>query len=308
MRPRPPDPARRAVTRLAPAKVNLALHVTGRRADGYHEIDTLVGFAGIADRLSAAPADTIEMIATGPFAGLIDGPPQANLVARAARLLAGAARSAGSTPGGARLTLEKNLPVAAGLGGGSADAAAALAALIELWRLPPHLGLGAIAAALGADVAMCLQSLPLRARGIGERIERLAGARRLDAILVNPRVALPTSAVFAALTHRSSPPIPALPADPFDPDFLADLRNDLEAPAARLAPVIADVLALLSRQPGCRLARMSGSGATCFALFDDAAAAARAHRSVIDIAPQWWSVPTEIGGSPPPAGAGPAAR
>lgn len=287
------------IERLARAKVNLALHVTGERQDGYHEIDTIVGFADSGDRITVepAPAGEIRFSFCGPFAADLPQAAGDNIVARAAHALQDAARRHGSGGFGAAIALEKNLPVASGLGGGSADAAAVLLALRQMWRLPDGFDLAALAVTLGADVPMCLQSAPLRARGIGERTEPLDGARPLPALLVNPRVALSTPAVFAALRQKENAPIGPFGDDPFDPAFLAKLRNDLEAPARSLAPAVGEVIALLGRQQGCLLARMSGSGATCFGLFADAEAAAAAHRHFIDRAPQWWSVPTRIGGS-----------
>ena len=263
------------VVEPAPAKVNLHLHVTGRRADGYHLLDSLVVFAGASDELRAAPAADLALSVEGPeAAGLAEEPD--NLVLRAARALAAAA----GRPAAAALRLEKRLPVASGIGGGSADAAAALRALARLWS--PGLddaALAAIALGLGADVPACLASRPCRMGGIGEV---LAPAPRLPAcgiVLANPRVALPTPAVFRARTGNVSPPARLPPAWGDAAAMardLAMLRNDLEPPAIALCPAVAEVLAVLGSLPGCLLARMSGSGATCFALMPDAAAARRA--------------------------------
>lgn len=194
--------------REARAKINLALHVTGRRADGYHEIDTLVGFASIGDHIRAEPYDGLSLAVTGPFAAGLSANPQDNLAMRAARLLAEAATDTGHAVSGARLTLDKRLPIASGMGGGSADAAATLLALARLWALPDDFDLTAIAVRLGADVAMCLQSRPLRARGIGEIIKPVLNATSVSAILVNPRVELPTPAVFGALSGKENPRFP----------------------------------------------------------------------------------------------------
>ena len=172
--------------------------------------------------------------------------------------------------------------------------------LRALWDLPKDFPLNAIASRLGADVPMCLASRPLRARGIGEQIEPLTGAGRLHAVLVNPGVAVATPQVFAALTDKANVPIGELPGDPFDPAFLGGLRNDLEAPARGLFPDIGEVLDLIATQKGCLLARMSGSGATCFGLFADREAANAAHRAIVDTAGQWWSAPVEIAGATPP--------
>ena len=292
------------IERFAAAKINLALHVTAQRGDFYHDIDTLVGFADIGDRLrfEEAPDGEFDLALGGPFgaelgeAGMAEGD---NIVLRAAMALSAAARQAGLSPGGAKITLEKNLPVASGLGGGSADAAATLSGLGALWNLPETFSRSAIAAGLGADVPMCLASRPLRARGIGERIDPLVGAGALHAVLVNPRVAVATPRVFAALSQKANPAIGTLPDDPFDPSFLAGLRNDLEAPARRLFPVIGATLARLAGTEGCLLARMSGSGATCFGLYPDREAALAAHRAIVDTQGDWWSAPAVIVGAHP---------
>ena len=271
-----------ATEAFAPAKVNLTLHITGRRADGYHLLDSLVAFAAVGDRIRAQPADALGLTVTGPAAqGLTTGPD--NLVLRAARLI-GNGR-------GATLTLHKVLPTAAGLGGGSADAAATLRALADLWHIAmptPDAILG-----LGADVPVCLAGRPARMSGIGDQITPLAAALPPAAlVLVNPGQALSTAAVFTALARHDHPPMP--PSLPSFADaatlaaFLAAMRNDLETPAIRLAPVIAEVRAALAAQPGCLLARMSGSGATCFGLFADHSAAETAARKITRDAPHWW--------------------
>lgn len=259
----------------APAKVNLFLHVTGRRADGYHLLDSLAVFGPAADALHAAPADGLSLTLEGPFGASLEAEPE-NLVLRAARHLAAAA---GIEPRAA-LRLEKRLPVASGIGGGSADAAAALRLLDRLWGL----GFGAarlreIGAALGADVPVCIESRPARMGGVGEAISPAPVLPECGLLLVNPGVALATPAVFRARSDDFSPPA-ALPAGWPDAAAmardLASLRNDLEAPAITLCPQVAEVLAALAALPGCLLARMSGSGATCFGLFADAPAARRA--------------------------------
>ncbi|MCX7888891.1 MAG: 4-(cytidine 5'-diphospho)-2-C-methyl-D-erythritol kinase [Rhodobacteraceae bacterium] len=270
-----------AIEDFAPAKVNLTLHVTGRRADGYHLLDSLVVFADCGDRLRVEPGADLELVAEGPFAGAL-GPGADNLVLRAARLM---------DPGrGARITLRKNLPVAAGLGGGSADAAATLRALAALWAAP--LPDAAAAAGLGADVPVCLAGRPARMRGRGERIEPVAPLPEMALVLANPGERLATAEVFAALSARDNAPMPdQLPAwDGFEAlvSFLAAQRNDLEPPARRLRPAIGDVLAALSAQPGCRLARMSGSGATCFGLFAARPAADAAADALRRARPGWW--------------------
>lgn len=266
---------------FAPAKVNLTLHVTGRRADGYHLLDSLVVFAGVGDRLRLRPAQGLSLELEGPFASGI--PPGAdNLVLRAAQTL---------PPGpGAALILDKRLPPASGLGGGSGDAAAAMRLLARHRGQPaptPAAGL-----ALGADVPVCLAGRPARMSGIGERLTPCPALPPAWLVLANPRVETPTAAVFGALRHRDGPPMPdTLPAWPDATDlaqWLATMRNDLEAPARSLFPVIGEVLHALAAQPGCGLARMSGSGATCFGLFPTADTAATAARRLRADRPGWW--------------------
>lgn len=272
--------ARTAETEFAPAKINLALHVTGQRPDGYHLIDSLVVFAPVGDRLTAVPADELSLTVTGPFA---EGVPadESNLVLKAARLL-GRGR-------GAAITLEKCLPVASGIGGGSADAAAALRALSRLWELPlpdPEDVL-----ALGADVPVCLDSRPARMRGIGEIVEPLPPPVPVNIVLANPGQAVSTPQVFALLSERENPPLPEIPAFASAADvarFAATCRNDLQKPAVTLASAIADVLAALRATEGCLLARMSGSGATCFGLYADAEARDRARAALAGAHPDWW--------------------
>ena len=269
------------LTEFAPAKVNLYLHVVGRRADGYHLLDSLAVFAGIGDRLTAEPDEPLSLGVTGPFgAGLAADAD--NLVLRAATALAAAT---GVTPAG-RITLDKALPVASGIGGGSADAAATLRLLCRLWNVDPGAQrLAEIAASLGADVPVCLRSQPMRMRGIGEVLSPVPDLPDLGIVLVNPGVAISTPAVFRARTGDFSPP--AVLADGHGlVAALQTLHNDLQAPALQLAPVIGDVLTALAADPTCLLARMSGSGATCFGLYPSpraaGSAAARLQRD------GWW--------------------
>ena len=262
----------------APAKINLALHVTGRRADGYHLLDTLVVHGGAADEVIArardgAPIDAetpVSLALDGPFAAGLSTEPD-NLVLRAACLLAAEAGRTGRPITPLALTLVKRLPIASGVGGGSSDAAATLRLLDRLWGL----GLGrarlaALALPLGADVPMCVWGVPLRARGIGEAIELLPALPPFRLELANPGVAVSTPAVFKALASRDNPPLPPLPdhfADlPALVDWLGETRNDLEAAAISIVPSIADTLAEMRARPGCLFARMSGSGATCFGM------------------------------------------
>ena len=270
----------------ASAKVNLYLRLVGKRSDGYHLLDSLVVFAGIGDRLSAQASEDISLSVTGPFGAELVAEPD-NLVLRAARALAD---QAGIAPR-AHLTLEKHLPIASGIGGGSADAAAALRLLCRVWHLmPAPVDLARIAASLGADVPVCLGNRSARMRGIGEILDPSPGLPPFGLLLVNPGVAVSTVAVFRARTGGFSPEA-ALPERWQGlvemADCLTGLGNDLEDPAIVLCPVIAEVLAAIAAVPGCRLARMSGSGATCFGLFDEPLSAERAARDLAR--PGWWS-------------------
>lgn len=280
----------RAVVEHAPAKVNLDLRVCRRRDDGYHDLDSLVVFTEVGDRLSFTIADSLCLSIDGPFASELKGEPD-NLVLGAARLLA---EKAGRTPG-VRISLRKNLPVAAGLGGGSSDAAAALRGLARLWGLSAaQADLVSVARELGADVPACLEATPTRMRGIGDHLTPFKLPARLSLLLMNPRQAVPTPQVFKALAHLSTERRPVTRLDSIE-SFHADLRqsvNDLEAPAKRLAPIIGDVLDLIKRSGGCLLARMSGSGATCFGLFDHQDSLDDATRKLRAVRPDWWIVKT----------------
>lgn len=275
---------------MAPAKVNLALHVTGRRADGYHEIETLALFAAMADRLTADAAASTSLSISGPFAADLSAEAD-NLVLRAAQAVLNAV---GLQVSETEFHLEKNLPVASGIGGGSADAAAALIALKALWNLPGDQDLGAVAGRLGADVPMCLASVPLVARGAGERIEVVAIARPLPCVLVNPGVAVSTKDVFSTLARRDNPPMEPLPPGGPDIEWLKRQRNDLEPPAMTLCPQIGTAIAMLEARKGHLLARMSGSGATCFGLFATMPEAEEAAREIKVQQPGWWCVATQL--------------
>jgi 4-diphosphocytidyl-2-C-methyl-D-erythritol kinase len=269
----------------ASAKVNLFLHVVGRRPDGYHLLDSLVVFPAVGDTLRGTAAQAFSLALEGPFGGALpDGPD--NLVLRAAR---GMAELTG-TGIGARLTLVKSLPVASGIGGGSADAAAALHLLGRLWGVAPAAeALEALALRLGADVPVCLAGRPARMGGIGEVLSPAPGLPAFGLVLVNPGVAVSTPAVFRARVGRLSAPAVLPSAWPDAVAMardLAALGNDLEPPAVALCPVIGEVLAALRTRPGCLLTRMSGSGATCFGLFTDAAGAIAAAGTVRR--PGWW--------------------
>lgn len=280
-------PAAAVAARYAWAKVNLYLHVCGRRRDGRHEIDSLIVFVGIADHLSFEPARGLSVGVDGPFAeSLPKG--AGNLVLRAAQTLAEAC-----APGaGAHVRLTKRLPVAAGLGGGSADAAATLEGLAALWgRAPPPAAMPDIALRLGADVPVCLYGRPAFVGGIGEVIERAPPLPPAWLVLVNPGVPLATSRVFAARDGAFAAPgrwTSALPDVGALADVLAGLANDLEAPARALAPDIDSVLARLTRTPDVLLARLSGSGATCFGLFAGPDEARAAAAGIAAERADWW--------------------
>ena len=265
---------------FAPAKINLTLHVTGQRDDGYHLIDSLVCFAGVGDVLRAEPGEALTLALEGPEALGLSGEGD-NLVLRAARAFGGTR--------GAALTLDKRLPVASGIGGGSADAAAALRALSELWQVP--LPDGAAVLALGADVPMCLQGRPSRVQGIGEILDPAPPLPAMEILLVNPRTPVSTPEVFRRLECRANPPMGALPgwrdAARFC-DWLGAQRNDLLAPARSLAPAIDDALALIGAS-GALFTGMSGSGATCFGLYaPDGRRAPQAAERIRAARPGWW--------------------
>lgn len=269
------------------AKVNLTLHVTGRRADGYHELDSLIVFAATGDTLEIAAADDLTLTLSGPGAPSL-APESDNLVLRAARAL----KDRFEVRAGAALQLVKRLPVAAGLGGGSADAAAALRGLNAHWKLGASTEtLLEIAAGLGADVPVCLYGRPCYVSGIGERIEPAGALPKFWLVLVNPGVPLATPAVFAARTGAfSSPHRPAGALRDLDSlvTYLRAGRNDLEPAARRLVPDIDRVLDALGAAAGCRLARMSGSGATCFGLFGDEDDARTAAARISAVQKSWW--------------------
>ena len=277
----------------APAKVNLSLRVVGRQADGYHRLESLVAFAELGDVIHFAPAQAITLEVRGPFAGGLTDPDD-NLILKAAARLAERAEG----PPGASMILDKALPVASGIGGGSADAAAAIVGLCRLWGLDVEAReLAGIARALGADVPVCLAGVPAWVTGIGESLEPLPDFPRLPAVLANPGRPLSTAAVFAA---RHGPFADPMPRPRFTGgaalvDWLARSGNDLEAPARELEPEIGRVLEALAACSGCRLARMSGSGATCFGLFDKPAAARAAARRLAMAEDGWWVRATALG-------------
>ncbi|MBB4568538.1 4-(cytidine 5'-diphospho)-2-C-methyl-D-erythritol kinase [Rhizobium leucaenae] len=282
----------------APAKINLALHVTGQRADGYHLLDMLVTFARHGDRLGFRASAHDEFSLSGRFSPLLaEASAGGNLVLRARDLLRQAAHDAGFEAPPVHIHLEKNLPVASGIGGGSADAAATLRGLTRLWGFPlPADTATAIALRLGADVPMCLVSRPLIARGIGEAIELLPDFPSFAMVLGNPLVSVSTPEVFRMLTRKDNPPF-ALPLQATNNRMqwigtIERLRNDLEPPARALCNEIATLSQLIESQ-GALATRMSGSGATCFGLFDHLEQATAAAAALHSLRPDWYFQATE---------------
>ena len=280
--------------RLAPAKVNLFLHVGPPAADGYHPLASLVAFADVGDRLTAEPAVRLKLTVTGPFADALEAESD-NLVLRAVRAL-GAAAGIGEP--GLAITLDKQLPVAAGLGGGSSDAGAALKLARDALDLPfDDAALAKIAASIGADGPMCLHARAAWARGRGDVLTFEPALPPLPALLVNPGVPSSTGAVYRAFDAgepglADTPPPPLDWSAPAVEAWLQMQRNDLEAPALALSPAIGEALAAVAALPGARLTRMSGSGATVFALFGTTEAAEAGGRAVSALRPDWWIRPT----------------
>jgi 4-diphosphocytidyl-2-C-methyl-D-erythritol kinase len=282
-------------TELAAAKVNLTLRVLGRRPDGYHELESLVAFAGFGDEVTLEVSEPLSLEVTGPFAPAIEGE---NLVATTLALLSKLKPRLAL----GKVTLTKQLPVAAGLGGGSADVAALLRCV---GRANPSVAdrfdWPAIAASIGADVSVCLMSQCAFITGIGDRVEPIAGYPPLCALLVNPGLPLRTRAVFEALGARpvegnagGRNAIEPLPTAGALLSYLQRQNNDLEPPAARLLPAVADVLAALRASPACLLARMTGSGPTCFGIYPTPSAAESAARTIAAAAPAWWLRTTQL--------------
>lgn len=284
------------ICRLARAKLNLALHVRGRRADGYHDLDSVFVHCADGDELWVEPADDLSLAVAGPFGEALSAG-EDNLVLRAMRAVAAEFADVARpswVPAGAAVTLVKNLPLASGIGGGSADAAAAIDLMVALWELPDDLKrMMAIASRLGADVAPCLFSWPKHVIGRGEDFTRLDDPAYHDwpVLLVNPGVALSTGAIFG---HWDGVDRGALPAVPLFADVIETGRNDLAAAATRLAPVIGAAIAWLAARPGAFGARMSGSGATCFALFGSVAERDAAAAALVGEHPGWWHLATRL--------------
>ena len=281
----------------APAKINLFLHVGDKRADGFHALESLVAFTRAGDELDFVLTRGLSLTLDGPFAEGLMGEGN-NLVLRAAQKLA----AKGNVETRAHISLTKNLPVASGIGGGSADAAAALRGLNALWNLNlPASVLQEIAEEIGSDIPVCVESQPAWMEGRGELVAPLDQFPEMPVVLVNPGVAVPTGPVFAALQRRSGTmglrPRGRLSSQDDVLHFLGTTRNDLEEPALRLAPAIGVVLESLQGQAGALLARMSGSGATCFAIFGDNIAAEKAAQLIRAAHPRWWVTATVLSGT-----------
>lgn len=271
------------INELARAKINLCLHVIGQRDDGYHLLDSIVVFANIGDQITVKPSDGFSLKINGPFAhGLSSG--DDNLVLQAARVFAKDCK-------GAAITLTKNLPVASGIGGGSADAGATLRAMARMTGapLPSDAGLS-----LGADVPVCLQSIPCRMEGIGDQITPLKCFPNQWAVLVCPTVKIATPDIFGALKAKENTPIGQMRDQEPIGQFLRRQRNDLEKPSLAAAKEIGDCLDQINRQ-GSFLTRMSGSGATCFGLFETRQASEKAAQTLADSNPDWWIKPCVLG-------------
>jgi len=289
-------PMTSALTTRAPAKINLTLHVLGRREDGYHDLESLVVFASTGDTLSLIPGPNLGLAVEGPGSSAVGGGSD-NLVLKAARFLT--EEVPGLRTGTFRLV--KRLPVAAGIGGGSSDAAAALRLLARLNGLSSdHEAVQEAARRTGADVPVCLRAKACMMHGTGDRLGPALRLPRLFAVLVNPRVPVETPAVFKALGLVPGQTLGASPHPPITQQMtsgdllssLAEARNDLERPARQVQPMIGQVLAIVADTAGCRLARMSGSGATVFGLYDSCADAAAAARAIRRAQPDWWIKPT----------------
>ena len=286
-------PTETVITVSAPAKINLYLHVTGRRADGYHELDSLIVFTALHDVITVAPHDSLTFQKSGPFGDYLTDDPNNNLVLRAAQMLANLA----GIPAEARISLYKTLPIAAGLGGGSADAAAALRALCQLWLIDPsEEEMAALALSLGADVPVCLKGRAAHVSGIGDLLNPLQFCPPpMAMVLINPNIPLSTKSVYGTLRgpYSSPQPLNILPKNIYEIAYaLAQRTNDLATPARVLCPIIDEVLAALTASEGCQLARLSGSGPSCFGLFTDTNNAETAASRISALKGDWWVKPT----------------
>ncbi len=292
--------------RTAHAKINLCLHVTGRRSDGYHKLDSLVGFAAFGDLISIEPSEADVLEIKGHFSAALGGQlPEQNLVIKARDWLRARHEQSGANTALAKISLDKQLPIASGIGGGSADAAATLATLARIWQTPADWleESASIAAELGADVPMCLHQSPLRVTGIGDDIALWHHVPLLPCIIINPGTPVSTPAVFAELASRDNDPLNGMPPSFSSVGELADwlvkqTRNDLQTAAQKLCPGIVDCISALERT-NALLARMSGSGASCFGLYESIEAAQLAASTIAQVQPQWFVKATAILPSPP---------
>jgi 4-diphosphocytidyl-2-C-methyl-D-erythritol kinase len=285
------------IVEFAPAKINLALHVVGQRPDGYHLLESVVTFANIGDSVSFAASEEDRFSVSGPFSGTLAGYLDNNLVVEARNRLRQKLSAEGLAAPPVAIHLEKHLPVASGIGGGSADAAASLRGLLRYWRLEKAgMDLAELALSLGADVPMCLGSRPALVGGVGEKLQPLPDLPSLALLLGNPLVAVSTPAVFSRLHNKQNPPIRTIGNSDWI-GRLCQLRNDLETPARELAKEIGDVCDLIASQ-GASLTRMSGSGATCFGIFASLAQAEQAAERLHALKPEWYfRATTTIAGS-----------
>lgn len=278
---------------LAPAKINLFLHITGKRDDGYHLLQSLMAFVDVGDEMEFSRHDSLFIDIDGPFAGDMPAPHE-NLVYKAAQLLAADYRITAQ----GRVTLNKKLPVASGIAGGSSDAATALAGFAKLWGLPEEQNrLQKLAQKLGADVPACLARKPVWAEGIGEKITPLPEMPPMHFVLANPMVATPTPEVFRRFRAKFSPPLQFSGRRKTASEWIADLkkyRNDLLDAALEVTPKIRDVLGALQDTPNCHFARLSGSGATCFGVYDHAETAMAAVNKLKQQYPRWWVAPAAL--------------
>ena len=276
----------------APAKINLYLNITGQRINDYHELDSLIAFASHGDQIVVKKCDHFRLEASGPFSETLP-PSNENLVIKAAKELA----MGTNYESGACIKLIKNLPVSSGIGGGSADAAATLRALNELWETNlQNKDLMIMALRLGADVPVCLLSKTARISGIGDKVSRVSGLPKCGILLVNPGIPISTVNVFQLRQgdFSNQVQIPKMENREALFDFLSHQKNDLQDAAIKIAPKIKEVLKILTDDPNCRLARLSGSGGTCFGLYEDEPTALFAAESMSGYFSDWWIQPTRI--------------
>ncbi|MEE2654153.1 MAG: 4-(cytidine 5'-diphospho)-2-C-methyl-D-erythritol kinase [Pseudomonadota bacterium] len=282
----------RVVSVGAPAKINLYLNITGQRVNNYHELDSLIAFAAHGDQIEVKKCDHFNLEASGPFSEKLP-PSNENLVMKAAKELARGT----NYEGGACIKLIKNLPVSSGIGGGSADAAATLKALNDLWETNlQNKDLMVMALRLGADVPVCLLSKTVRMSGIGDKLSRVSGLPKCGILLINPGIPISTVNVFQLCRgdFSNQVKIPNIENREVFFEFLSTQKNDLQDAAIKIAPIIKEVLKILTDDPNCRLARLSGSGGTCFGLYEDEPKALFAAEAMYGHFSDWWIQPTRL--------------